>query len=402
MLYPAPHPRRRASGRRRLLSPPTVSNRAMRRSFLTTAVGVLVAGLLAPSVAEACFAAARIAATLRRRRPYSRRTVAGEEPDPAAGGGVKTIRLSDIRPIRGVAPRALELQGSSCDLELKVGVRYLIEPHEWAPGKFGVSQCGVTRPAERATGFRDWLAAALPEQRPRVWGTVTMPTVDHRSYLDRGGGLAVAGAVVLMDGAVQRTTTTSSSGEFSFAAVPDGRYSVRVELPASRLDVTAPEPATVELGAAQMRAAVDPSPGPQPASSASSSTRTAHPCRSHNSISSPRPTTRCAAISANCSPGPTIRALRVHGRAAGGLSGRCRCAASRGVSALRADARVGRWPTRHPRRGRVDRHRGAYRRAASRAGGGAGPAHRAARSEGRRESRSSSPRQMPVRPADGG
>jgi hypothetical protein len=229
----------------------------MRRPLLTALLVLLVGGLVAPAVAEACFCGGTHCGNLAVATTLFEATVISEDPDPAAGGGTRTIRLSDIRPICGVAPRVLELQGTSCDLGLKVGARYLIEPHEWAPGKFGVSQCSVTRPAERAGGFHAFLSALTTEGRPRVWGTLTVPTVDHRNYLDRGGGLAVEGAVVLLDGPVQRTATTTAGGEFSFAALPDGRYGVRVELPASRSDLTAPEPTTVQVGGAQVCAAVD-------------------------------------------------------------------------------------------------------------------------------------------------
>ncbi len=222
-------------------------------------VGLAVAALvlLFSSAAEACFCGGSFCRNLATATTLFEATVVGQEPDPAAGGGVKTIHLSDIRAIRGQAPRVLELQGTSCDLELKVGARYLIEPHEWAPGKFGVSQCSLTRPAVRTAGFHAFLSESTAERRPRVWGSLTVPTVDHRNYLERGGGLGVAGAVVLLDGPVQRTATTSASGEFSFSALPDGRYGVRVELPASRSDVTAPEPTTLELGGAQVCTDVD-------------------------------------------------------------------------------------------------------------------------------------------------
>ena len=225
----------------------------MRRVAVTVAALVL---LVVPA-AEACFCGGSFCGNVATATTLFEATVVGQEPDPAAGGGVKTIRLSDIRTLRGVAPQVLELQGTSCDLELKIGARYLIEPHEWAPGKFGVSQCGLTRPAVRAAGFHAFLSESADERRPRVWGSLTVPTVDHRDYVQRGGGIAVAGAVVLLDGPVQRTASTSSSGEFAFYALPDGRYGVRVELPASRSDVTAPEPTTLEVGGAQVCAEVD-------------------------------------------------------------------------------------------------------------------------------------------------
>lgn len=174
-------------------------------------------------------------------------TIVSTEPDPAVGGGTRVLRLADVRAIRGPAPQVIELQGSSCDLELAVGQRYFIEAHEWAPGKFGVSQCSLTRPANRASGFHAYLRAEATELRPRLWGAVTSVAVGHRAFQFRGGGPAVEGAVVLLNGPVQRTTATSASGEFSFADVPDGDYDLQVELPSGRTDISTPEVERVSL-----------------------------------------------------------------------------------------------------------------------------------------------------------
>jgi hypothetical protein len=57
----------------------------------------------------------------------------------------------------------------------------------------------------------------------------------------------VEGAVVVLSGPVQRTTTTSATGEFRFNDVPDGDYQLQVKLPAGRTDISIPEAQRVSL-----------------------------------------------------------------------------------------------------------------------------------------------------------
>ena len=213
-------------------------------SVFAAILGVL---LLSETAAEACSCGRGSCSAIATTPVLFEATIVSTEPDPGTGGGTRVLRLSDVRAIRGQAPQVIELQGSSCDLELAVGQRYFIEAHEWAPGKFGVSQCSLTRPANRASGFHAFLRAGETEPRPRVWGAVTSVAVGHRAFQFRGGGPAVDGAVVVLNGPVQRTTATSSSGEFSFADVPDGDYEIQVELPSDRTDISPPEVERVSL-----------------------------------------------------------------------------------------------------------------------------------------------------------
>ncbi len=174
-------------------------------------------------------------------------TVVALDPDPALGGGQKFVRLTRVRALRGQAPTVLEMEGSSCDVEFKAGARYLIEADQWAPGKFGASTCGLTRPAVRSAGFMAYLMAP-PAERPRVWGTLTSPVVDHRDFVQQGGGPPVGGAVVTLSGPVTVSTTTTPTGEFLVGRLPDGQYQVVVETPRERTDVLPPDPQPLWLG----------------------------------------------------------------------------------------------------------------------------------------------------------
>lgn len=121
---------------------------------MTRVVMVVVAALLlvAPAVAEACLCGRGPCGAIATAPVLFEATIVSTEPDPGEGRGTRILRLADVRAIRGLAPQVIELQGSSCDLELAVGQRYIIEAHEWAPGKFGVSQCSLTRPATVRAG----------------------------------------------------------------------------------------------------------------------------------------------------------------------------------------------------------------------------------------------------------
>lgn len=203
--------------------------------------------LALPAPAEACFCSGSCRSALTAPVLFEA-TVVSLDPDPATGTIARTVRLENVRAIRGSAPAVVEMQGTSCDVEFKVGVRYLIEADEWGSGRVGASSCGLTRPAVRAAGLAAFMAAETRAQRPRVWGTLTSPTVDHRDFIRQGGGPPIGGAVITLSGPVSRTTITTPSGGFLFGSLPDGDYRMLVDTPVHRRDVEAPEPVSIRLG----------------------------------------------------------------------------------------------------------------------------------------------------------
>jgi hypothetical protein len=155
--------------------------------------------------------------------------------------GYSIVRLADVRSILGGAAPAMIITGSeaSCGYQFVVGVRYLVDAFESAPGRFGASLCSRTRPSAGATDLLDYLLAPTAAARPRVWGTVgtrrAAPGIDSRA-----GGTPIAGAVVTLRGRLERRTTSAANGTFRFMGVPDGAYKIIVALPAHRTDVEAP------------------------------------------------------------------------------------------------------------------------------------------------------------------
>lgn len=209
------------------------------RIVLLAGLGVCGLGAVPDSV-EACFCVASCQsappATL------FEATVAAIEP-PDGPYGNRVVRLADVRAIRGDATPDVIVSGdaASCSFQFVVGVRYLIDAHEFQPGRFGASNCSHTRPLSGARGLLDYLLAPSPEARPRVWGTLTTRVADPR-IASRGGGPPVGGAVVTLRGPVERRATAAPDGSFSFRSVPDGDYQIVVDVPAARTDVEAPSP----------------------------------------------------------------------------------------------------------------------------------------------------------------
>lgn len=212
----------------------------------------LVVALLvgAPAVAAACTCVSQQCDSVIESGTLFEGTV--ESIAPAGPEGV-VVRFSDVRAVRGAAPRIVTTapDSGSCGYGFVVGRRYLVDARAGRSGRFGVSLCSNTRPIEDAQGMLA-LVAASPETRRRVFGRLVMASADSS-----GRGAAIQGARVRLTGPMSRETTTSANGDFTFVGQPDGDYRVEVILPADRRDVVAPRPATVTLGSVDQCASVD-------------------------------------------------------------------------------------------------------------------------------------------------
>lgn len=210
----------------------------------------VVAGVLSahPAVAEACFCGPACG-SIRQAQTLFEATVT-DVVSAASGGAERIVRLADVRMLRGrVAPDHLvAFVGDSCAYQFKIGTRYLIDATQFQQGRFAAQSCGNTAPLADAAGLLASLVEPAATLRPRVWGRVVSPWADQ--YL-RAARLPrpVPDAVVTLSGPVTRSTTTSANGDFAFVArdLPDGVYTVAVDLPAARTDVVAPAVPSVTL-----------------------------------------------------------------------------------------------------------------------------------------------------------
>lgn len=230
-----------------------------RQSVWTTvgrqAVAIVIATccslvLLTPS-AEAC-TCFRPCGTILQAKILFEATVVAVEPDPSSRGD-SLARLADVRSIRGGSTPAYVVAGNeaACGYTFKVGTRYLIDAHEFQPGRFGASLCSNTTPLDDAGGILAFLHAPSPELRPRLWGRVVTPRADQFSRT-ASPPLAIADAVVTASGPATRSVTTTSNGDyaFPFRDLPDGTYHLTVEIPADRRGLSAPAPLVITLGPA--------------------------------------------------------------------------------------------------------------------------------------------------------
>jgi hypothetical protein len=135
----------------------------------------------------------------------------------------KTIRLSNTRALRGTAPDELVRVGSdSCEFTFKAGVRYLIATESGPDGRMQVSQCGMTRPIEEATGLLEYVATlSRIDAQPLVWGrAVRVSDLRQQPVV----AMPVAGVEVTLIGPKRMSATTDDDGFFMFRGVPLGTY----------------------------------------------------------------------------------------------------------------------------------------------------------------------------------
>ncbi len=230
-------------------------NRAVGRA-MSLAVLALCGVVASSGIAEACFCMNPCGTVLNSSLLFEGTVIAIEPLDGGQSGGTHVVRLADVRSVRGTPPRELVTGGSTCAFEFTVGIRYVIDAHEFEPGRAGTSLCSNTRPLAGAQRLLDFLMAPSAAARPRVWGTlgsrVAAPNLDAR-----GGGPPIGGAIVTLHGPVERQTTSTATGGFGFLAVPEGDYQIVVELPRARTDVEPPPEQSFTLDRATACASFD-------------------------------------------------------------------------------------------------------------------------------------------------
>lgn len=169
-------------------------------------------------------------------------TVEAVEP-PAAGpaglwssADVITVRLRDLRPIRGEADTQVVTarSGISCGYPFRVGTRYLIFANRTEDdGRLQVGSCGLTQPSDRAAGLLRYLESlSAPDAGGRVWGRIWMNPAS-------GPASPMASIRVTVSGPRAMEAITGADGEFEFVGLPPGSYSMSVGAP-DRPDVWFP------------------------------------------------------------------------------------------------------------------------------------------------------------------
>ncbi|MGH9947155.1 MAG: hypothetical protein ACRD6X_08155 [Pyrinomonadaceae bacterium] len=144
------------------------------------------------------------------------------------GAGMLAVRFSVEKPFKGIAGAtvtALTYSGTSCDLEVKEGQRWLIfATKDEKTGQLGFGACGGNRPI----GKDDALTKELAALADKSGG----PTIRGRISLNQYDG--VSGATVSLKGnGTNLKTTSDESGSFVFQVPNEGIYSVKLSIPFS-------------------------------------------------------------------------------------------------------------------------------------------------------------------------
>jgi hypothetical protein len=134
--------------------------------------------------------------------------------------------------------------GGSCDYGFQQGTRYLVYARRRPEGAWGVSLCSGTGPVDRATAD---LAAIKDALKHPGEGTLSGHAFTD---LDPGPGLKSGPPIsnmrlLLRSSSRDLATRTDNDGNYRFAAVPAGEYTLVVEPPPDHHPVP---PKRIELG----------------------------------------------------------------------------------------------------------------------------------------------------------
>ena len=138
----------------------------------------------------------------------------------------RTVVFRDVQRYLGVPASSVttNAQESSCGVEFEPGARYLVvAQRRVSDGVLVVSRCSQTRKLQPADPWRDYARSlATGEKGGRIWGTVSL-----------SGWQPVAGARVTVQGRRDFSVVTAEDGRYLIAGLPEGRYRVSVQTPAT-------------------------------------------------------------------------------------------------------------------------------------------------------------------------
>jgi protocatechuate 3,4-dioxygenase beta subunit len=148
---------------------------------------------------------------------------------PVLPDAERLIHLRDIRAVRGTPRDVLvaPIMGSEdCFYQFRTGRRYAIVAMRLADGRLAPSD--LTRPIETSAGLLAYVRSLGQSGKAQLWGTVSMPAEWTEWEVTYG---PVPEARVTVRGPVTRSATTDAHGEYRFADLPRGQYSIDVDLP---------------------------------------------------------------------------------------------------------------------------------------------------------------------------
>ncbi len=118
--------------------------------------------------------------------------------------------------------------GMPCGYAFRVGTRYLIfADRSRDDGRLYMS-CDLVRLSDQSAGMLRYLESlSAPDAGGHVWGRVVLPSASR-------GAAPMASMRVTISGPREMEVLTDATGEFEFAGLPPGSYSVGVTVPPNR------------------------------------------------------------------------------------------------------------------------------------------------------------------------
>jgi hypothetical protein len=171
-----------------------------------------------------------------------------QDPTSKAFGATheRLIHLRDVRAVKGVPQDVLVapvLGSEDCLYQFRQGMRYFIVAASLRDGR--LSPSNLTKPIDSSAGLQNYIQLlAQGAGRGQLWGEVLMPS-EWIEWSPSDG--PVSQARVTVKGPTTRTTVSDARGQYSFANLPWGRYTIGVDLPRDAPYLERLKPQQVEL-----------------------------------------------------------------------------------------------------------------------------------------------------------
>ena len=164
-------------------------------------------------------------------RIAERRIEPTEKREFAAADLLVTLRVH--RAWKGAQPGDIEVttsrSGGTCGYDFREGERYLVFAHQWG-GHLNVSMCSLTQPFDGSGTAAEFLSSLdRPATGGRVFGTVR--TWQRVFEHDRPRPEVNTETTVRLTGAGKDWTTRSAGGQYEFSGLPDGTYTLDIDIP---------------------------------------------------------------------------------------------------------------------------------------------------------------------------
>lgn len=162
---------------------------------------------------------------------------------------MKEVRFRDVRPLLGKTVNTVltGAGGGDCGYErFVVGGRFVVHASEAREG-LSTGACSFTAPLAEAREILDFVASlSTPSSGARINGRIVLAKREHVG-LPSVSNTPLAGVALSLEGPVRRKTVSDDKGQYTFEALPPGRYEVTLATERTDLFHAGPQRNSVEL-----------------------------------------------------------------------------------------------------------------------------------------------------------